>query len=162
MLTNQVHGAWFGLRADRVKRFWRRHLSCEGESFLTPLLPVHSMLLTFKRRRNHLLSLLSIPMFRTRFSSGCKFGRLRAEGYERVGCVSRSAAVSRQGERHVPVCCGKIHSCCSWASRICKSPLHFFAEPLPIYTELCRAPSDKVPAGIPCKNWQHQNLKETS
>lgn len=158
MLTNRVHGAWFGLGADRVKRFWRRHPSCEWERFPTPLLPAHSVLLTFKRRRSHLLSLLSIPLSGTRFSSSCKLGRLGAAGWERVGCVSRSAAASRQGERHVPVCCGRIHSCRSWASRICKAPLRFFAEPLPIYTELCRAPSDKVPAGRPCKEWQHQNL----
>lgn len=54
------------------------------------------MQLTFKRRRtNHLLPVLSIPVFATCFSSSCKLVRLGAEGYERVGCVRLVAALLR-------------------------------------------------------------------
>lgn len=97
MLTNQVHGAWFGLGADRVKRFWRRpcvHLFCEWKRLLPSLLSAHSMRLTFKRRRtNHLLPLLSIPVFTTCFSSSCKLVSLGTEGYERVSCVGLVAVL---------------------------------------------------------------------
>lgn len=88
------------MKADRVKIFWKRLwvcLFCKGNRLLPLLLTAPSMRLTLKRRTNHLLSLLSIPVFTT-CSQTCEFGsRGLWKGW--LYQASCSTAGSREGEK---------------------------------------------------------------
>lgn len=90
MLTDQVHGARFGLGAERVKRLWKGpcvHLFCEWKSLLLCCCQPTACGSLLREEGQTICSHSQVSLFSQPAFPAAANSSVGAEGCERVGCV---------------------------------------------------------------------------